>query len=201
MSRRTGPGGRGLPRTLGVAVGIVLTVASLGFDARAESPAGIAPADTTVPAAPPSFNPSRMVITPAREQTSQQQDADLEACYTEACADTDWDPYEAYFGLVDAGYAVALAPEDLTAGLICLAAEGAMVGAVADELVAGNRGNGAELGAAIAVASGVIRAEYLRGQDDPAAQRVVGGFERDLGRWNREFAACLRGRGYRASAD
>ena len=150
----------------------------------------------SVPESPPNPNPTQRLISPRNHQSQEQQLSDEWECYDWARDETDWDPYEAYAELVDAGYAVTLTREDMQEGLICLAVEGAVIGSVAGEIVGDSR-DGAEIGAAIAIASGVVRAEYLNQRDDPEAKRIVSRFERNLRNWDRKFAACLRPKGYR----
>jgi len=144
----------------------------------------------------PNPNPTRRVISPRKNQSTEQQQSDERECFEWACDQTEWDPYLAYADLVDEGYAVSLTPEELEDGLICQAAEGAVTGAVAGDIL-GDIDKGAEIGAAIAVASEVVRSNYLYQQDNPEAQRVISRFERNLKNWDRKFAACLRPRGYR----
>ena len=151
------------------------------------------------PAPEPSPNPTQRLIRPRQDQTADQQFTDEWECFDRACEETGWDPYAAYDTLVAEGYAVALTRDELAAGLICLAAEGAVTGTVAGDLVNEPR-KGAEWGAAIAVAMAVVREDYLIGTDDPAARRVVNGFERDLRYWERKFSACLRPKGYGVSS-
>jgi len=144
----------------------------------------------------PNPNPTQRWISPRNHQSQEQQLSDERECYDRACDQTDWDPYEAYAELVDAGYAEALTREEMDEGLICLAWDGAVTGSVAGEIL-GDPERGAEIGAAIAIASGVIRSDYLDQQDNPEARRTISGFERDLRYWDRKFAACLRPKGYR----
>jgi len=147
----------------------------------------------------PNPNPTQRWISPRNHQSVEQQLTDEWECYDWACDQTDWDPYEAYNELVDAGYAVALTREEMEDGLICLAWDGAVTGSVAGEIL-GDAERGAEIGAAIAIASGVIRSDYLNQRDDPEAKRTVSRFERELRNWDRKFAACLRPKGYRVSS-
>ena len=144
----------------------------------------------------PNPNPTQRWISPRNHQPEEQQLSDEWECYDRACDQTDWDPYAAYNELVDAGYAVALTPEEMEDGLICLAWDGAVTGSVAGEIL-GDPERGAEIGAAIAIAAGVIRSDYLNQQDDPEARRTISRFERELRNWDRKFAACLRPKGYR----
>ncbi len=159
-----------------------------------------APADSSAVAIQrPNPNPTGRVVLPRQGQSPDQQMADMRACYDEICDRLAWDPYRAYEDLVAAGYTVPLTARELERGLVCLGTEGAATGAVAGDLLgedAAGIERGAEIGAAIAVASGLIRAGYLNQPDDPTAQRVVREFERQLRKWDRKFASCLSRRGY-----
>lgn len=184
---------------LGVLCAGVVLLAAVAVQGQAPDESAAAAPEAAVVWNP---NPSWLLVRPIREQSPAQQFADEEACFDKACADTDWNPYHAYDELVAAGYAVALTPDERTYGLICLAAEGAIVGEVAGGLLRGpgyGGRTGAEIGAALAVASAVIHSDYLRQMDDPDVRRIINRFERDLKHWNRKFAACLRSRGYRVT--
>ncbi len=177
----------------------VAMLAAVAVQGQAQDESAAAAPEAAVVWSP---NPSLLLVRPIRHQSPAQQFTDEEACFDQACADTDWNPYHAYDELAAAGYAVALTPDERASGLICLATEGAMAGEVAADLLRGPRyegHTGAEIGAAVAVASAVIRSDYLRQMDDPDARRIVNRFERDLKHWNRKFAACLRSRGYRVT--
>jgi len=157
-------------------------------------------AEDAPPATPASSNPTRRLIQPRKHQSLEQQLADQAACYEWTCGRIGWDPYEGYDDLVADGYAVALTRRQLEQGLVCLAAEGAVTGALAGDLVGNPEAEideGAELGAAIAVAMGVIRTSYLIEPDDPAAQRAVARYERNLRKWDAKYGGCLRRKGYR----
>jgi hypothetical protein len=83
-------------------------------------------------------------------------------------------------------------------GLISVAHDGAVTGSVAGDLM-GNEDLGAEIGAAVAIARVVVRSDFLYQPESPEARRAINQFERDLRFWEREFAACLRPKGYRVS--
>lgn len=145
------------------------------------------------PAAP---NPSNRAVIPQNGQSEEQMLTDELDCFNQACEQLSWDPYAAYNELAADGYAVTMTPEQWEQTLVFLAAEGAVAGSVAGDLL--NRpGRGAETGAAIALAMGLVRSNYLNLESDPESQRVVARFERKLNNWNKKFAACLRPRGYR----
>ena len=144
----------------------------------------------------PNPNPTGRLIYPRKGQSADQQWADELDCYGWTCDEIDWDPYQAYADLADAGYAVALTRDEMERGLVCLATEGAMVGAVAGEIT-GEPKDGAEIGAAIAMAVGLFRSDYLTAPDDPQAQRIIERFERNLRKWDKKFAGCLSRKGYR----
>ena len=180
---------------------VLVALAPVMIPAQEDEPA---PADVPYPEAPlaeapPTPNPTQRSIIPRNDQFPQQQLDDEWECFDRACAQTDWDPYQAYNELVDEGFAVALTPEEMEEGLICLAADGAVTGAVAGEIV-GDWRTGAEIGAAIAIALELRRSSYLKHLDDPEARRVISRFDRDLKHWERKFAACLRSKGYRVTS-
>ena len=89
-----------------------------------------------------------------------------------------------------------MTPEELEEGLICLATDGAVKGAVAGEIL-NEPSEGAEIGAAISISIGLIQSGYLNNLDNPDAQRAVSRFERNLRKWDRKFAGCLSRNGYR----
>ena len=144
----------------------------------------------------PNPNPTLRLITPRNDQSSVQQLVDERECFDWACEQTEWNPYEAYTELVDEGYAVALTPDDTEEWLIFMANEGAVTGSVAGYIL-GNENAGARIGAAIAIASGLVHADFLNQPDDPETRRTISGFERNLRYWDKKFAACLRPKGYR----
>jgi len=149
-------------------------------------------------------NPTQIVIVPRKSQTVAQQQTDQWDCYDDVCEEINWDPYDAYDALVADGYAVALSREEKMRGLICLAAEGAVTGTIAADLLDNpdyDGDTGAEIGAAIAVASGLVRSAYLTRNDDPEAERIVRRFERTLRKWERKYSACLSRKGYQIPSD
>lgn len=141
-------------------------------------------------------NPTNKLITPRKDQTEDQQYTDQLKCYDWTCELLDWDPYLAYDALVEEGYTVALDQKEIERGLVCLATQGAVAGSVAGEVV-GRPGNGAAIGAAMAVTAGLIQSSYLLLPDDPQAQRVITRFESQLHKWETKFAGCLSREGYR----
>ena len=162
---------------------------------------GEAPADSTGSAESavdslPNPNPTLREITPRQDQSPLEQQDDERECFDRACDETGWNPYQAYDELVALGYTVELSREDKEQGLVCLAYEGAVTGAVAGEMLGVQR-RGAAVGAAVAVARGVILADYLYRDDDPEAQRAVADFERKLRDWDHRYSGCLRAKGYR----
>lgn len=180
---------------------IVLALLPMMIPAQEDESANpeVSESQSPLPDALPTPNPTQRLIIPRNDQSPQQQRADEWECYDGACDQTGWDPYQAYNDLVDEGYAVALTPEELEEGLICLAADGAVTGAVAGDIV-GETWRGAEVGAAIAIALELRRSDYLKHLDDPEARRIISRFERDLNHWERKFAACLRSKGYRVTS-
>jgi hypothetical protein len=78
--------------------------------------------------------------------------------------------------------------------------DGAVTGSVAGDLL-GEEDVGAEIGAAVALAREIVRAEFLLRPEDPRAERGVKDFERKLRHWEKKYAACLRARGYQVPTD
>lgn len=144
-------------------------------------------------------NPTRRPITPRHGQSTDQQWADELECFEAACAETEWNPYDGWADLVDAGYAVAVTSEEMEEGLVSVAYEGAVTGSVAGELLDEPR-EGAEVGAAVALALELVRSDYLLRRDDPRAQRAVTSYERQLRYWEKKYAACLRPKGYQVNS-
>jgi hypothetical protein len=163
--------------------------------ATTDSTAGDPTSEDPPQGTPPNTNPTQRFIYPRNHQSEEQQLFDELECYDWTCDQIDWDPYQAYAALVDEGFAVALTSQEMEQGLICLATRGAEIGAVAGDIV-GQPENGAEIGAAISMASGLINSNYLNVQDDPEAQKAVSRYERNLRKWDRKFAACLSRKGY-----
>lgn len=171
---------------------VVVLAFMLGFStivAQVESPANNSG---------PQFNsnPTNRSIIPRKNQSEGQQFLDQTECFQWTCEQLDWDPYQAYDILVDEGYAVALSQRDMEKGLVCLAAEGAMFGAVAGD-IAGSPRSGAEIGAAIAIASGIIHSSYLLEPESSQTKQVVARYERELKKWEKKYAGCMKRKYYK----
>ena len=183
-----------------VVLAVVFAPAMILGQADSTATTGVSAAEGPLPNTPPNTNPTQRLIYPRKQQSDEQQLSDELECYEWTCEQIDWDPYEAYAYLVDEGYAVALTREEMEMGLIGAATRGAVVGAVAGEIVGrphGGAGNGAEIGAAIAIALELIHSNHLYEQDAPEAQRTITRFERNLRKWDRKFAGCMKRKGYR----
>jgi len=141
-------------------------------------------------------NPTHRLIIPRKDQSEEQQWLDQAECYEWTCEQLDWDPYQAYDFLVDEGYAVALSKREMERGLVFLAAEGAMFGAVAGDIAGSPRG-GAEIGAAIAIATGIIHSSYLLEPESPQTQQVITRYERELKKWEKQYAGCMKRKYYK----
>ena len=96
---------------------LAMAGAPLAIRAQDEVPAVPDTSDRVEPS-PPDSNPTGRSITPRKGQSLDQQLADEWECYDLACEQTGWDPYEAYAELADAGYAVALARQDMEEELV-----------------------------------------------------------------------------------
>ncbi len=141
-------------------------------------------------------NPTQRVILPRKGQSEEQQLADQLECYEWTCDQLDWDPYDAYDYLVDEGYALALSRRDRERGLICLAARGAVWGSVVAG-VGGDMGHGAEIGATMAVANGIIHSSFLLEPESPQTKQVISRYKRELKKWEKKYAGCLKRKYYK----
>jgi hypothetical protein len=164
------------------------------------APLGYAREDTATPEAQSSTNPTNRAIQPRKDQSPEQQWSDQQDCYDWTCELIDWDPYLAYEELSANGFALAMTPEQMEAGLVCLAANGAVAGAIAGEVL-GDPHNGAEIGVAIGLAAGLIHSSFLMEPENPDAQRAISRFERNLKKWERKYAGCMSRKGYRVVTD
>ncbi len=141
-------------------------------------------------------NPTFRAIYPRNEQSPEQKAIDQRECFESTCEQLDWDPYLAYDELVEQGFALALTRAEQERGLVFLAVEGAMIGAVAGDLLR-RPGRGAEIGAAISLASAIIHSNFLNESNDPYSQRAISRYEKNLRKWDKTFCHCLKGKGYR----
>ena len=144
---------------------------------------------------PPSTNPANRAIYPAEGQSTDQQMRDQLECYNWATQQTGWDPYKAYDKLVEQGYAAKQTAEQAQGGLVRGAAKGALVG-LAIGAIAGDAGKGAAIGAAAGGMTGGMRSRRARESADAQAQQAIDEFNRHLEVWDRNYVACMTGRGY-----
>ncbi len=144
---------------------------------------------------PPSTNPTNRVIYPAEGQSTDQQMRDQLECYNWATQQTGWDPFKAYDKLVEQGYAAKQTAEEAQGGLVRGAARGALVG-LAVGAIAGDAGKGAAIGAASGGIAGGMRSRRQRQSAEADAQKAIDEFNRHLEVWDRNYVACMKGRGY-----
>jgi hypothetical protein len=149
----------------------------------------------TPQALPPSTNPTNRVIYPGQGQSNEQQMQDQLECYRWATQQTGWDPYKAYDKLVEQGYAAKQTADQAQGGLVRGAARGALVG-LAVGAIAGDAGKGAAIGAAAGGLTGGMRARRARRGAQASAEQAVDAFNRQLEVWDRNYVACMKGRGY-----
>jgi hypothetical protein len=147
---------------------------------------------------PPGTNPTGRVIYPSEGQSNEQQMQDQLECYRWATQQTGFDPYEAYDVLVEKGYVSAEAAEQTRGGAVRGAARGALVG-VAVGAIAGDAGKGAAIGAASGGLAGGMRSRRKRQALEAEMERAIDQFKRDLETWDRNYSACMQGRGYGVS--
>jgi hypothetical protein len=181
--------------------GAIMLLASVVVSAQEtaeESASPVAEAVAEAPARNP--NPTRRTITPRHGQPADQQAADERVCFLAANDATEWNPYDGWADLVDAGYARALTRDEITEGLVSVAMDGAVTGSVAGDLL-GREDRGAEVGAGVALAFEIVRTDFLLAPEDPLLERAVKDFERKLRYWEKKYAACLRPKGYRVTTD
>ena len=144
---------------------------------------------------PPSTNPTQKAIYPSKGQTEEQQMSDQLECYRWATAQTGWDPYEAYDKLVEQGYAAARTAEDAQGGAVRGAARGALAGA-AIGAIAGDAGKGAAIGATAGGLGGGMRSRRTRDAAQSQADQATEAFNRQLEKWEGNYAACMTGKEY-----
>lgn len=144
---------------------------------------------------PPSTNPTNRVLYPSEGQDEQQQMTDQLECYRWATQQTNWDPFVAHDQMVQQGYAAQQTAEQAQGGLIKGAAGGALAG-VAIGAIAGDAGKGAAIGAVAGGLVGGARSRKAQKQAEAQAQAATDAFNNQLQTWDRNYAACMQGRGY-----
>lgn len=153
-----------------------------------------APTPTSQPL-PPSTNPTQKVIYPAGGQSEQQQMNDQLEAYRWATKQTNWDPYQAYDVLVQKGYAAEQTAQQAQGGLVKGAAKGAIGGALIGA-IAGDAGKGAAIGAAAGGLLGNSKSKRATQSANAQAEQATAEFKRQLDLWDRNYMACLSGKGY-----
>ncbi|MEJ2470910.1 MAG: YMGG-like glycine zipper-containing protein [Desulfuromonadales bacterium] len=134
------------------------------------------------------------VIYPSKGQNQQQMDQDKSECYVWAKQQSGFDPMAP---------PTASAPPPQTtepqSSAVKGAARGALVG-VAVGAIAGDAGKGAAIGAASGGLVGGMRRRDQAAQQQQAqqqyAQQEAAQYEQGRSNYNRNFAACMEGRGY-----
>ncbi|MDF1551687.1 MAG: glycine zipper domain-containing protein [Deferrisomatales bacterium] len=135
-----------------------------------------------------------LVIYPAKGQDQVQQDKDKVECYNWAKGQSGFDPM---------ALPTASSPppqqEAPKGGLLKGAARGALVG-VAVGAIAGDAGKGAAIGAAGGGLVGGMRKKDQAAQQAQAQQQweqqQAAEYAQKRGAYNRNFSACMEGRGY-----
>ena len=144
---------------------------------------------------PPSTNPSQRVIFPSDEQTQEQQMNDQLECYNWATAQTGWDPYKAYDGLVQKGYAAEQSAQQAQGGMVKGAAGGAVMG-LAIGAIAGDAGKGAAIGATAGGLAGGARSRRQQKSAQQQADQAMAEFDEKMKVWDRNYVACMQGHKY-----
>ena len=144
---------------------------------------------------PPSTNPTQKVLYADAGQDEQQQMSDQLECYRWATEQTGWDPYEAYDVLVEKGYAADQTAAEAEGGLVKGAARGAAAGVIIGA-IAGDAGKGAAIGAAAGGMAGGRRSRRAQQEADSQTQQAIDEFNRNLEKWDRNYAACMTGKDY-----
>ena len=124
---------------------------------------------------------AQQYVYPAKGQSPQQQKTDESACYSWAVQQTGFDPAKAPPPAAPATTATGTTPG---AG-----ARGAARGAVVAEVVDGDAGKGAAVGA-------VASRNRSRNQNAAAAQQQQAGVSQQQASFGKARAACLEGKGY-----
>jgi len=145
---------------------------------------------------PPGTNPGQKVVYPTQDQDTAQQQADQLECYYWSSDNTGgWDPYVAHAQLVEAGYVAQEQANAAQGGAVRGAAGGALVG-VAIGAIAGDAGKGAAIGAVSGGVVGGMRSRRGRRQAQSQSETAVSQFNTQMQQWDRNWTACMSGRGY-----
>ncbi len=158
--------------------------------------AGPAAAQEQQRALPPGTNPAQRVVYPSQDQDVAQQQADQLECYYWASDNTGgWDPYVAHGQLVEAGYVAAEQADAAQGGAVRGAAGGALAG-LAIGAIAGDAGKGAAIGAVSGGVVGGMRSRRARQSAESQADAAINQFNTQFQQWDRNWTACMQGRGY-----
>jgi len=145
---------------------------------------------------PPGTNPAQRVVYPAEDQPVEQQQSDQLECYYWSSDNTGgWDPFVAHAQLVEQGYASQEQASAAQGGAIRGAAGGAL-GGLAIGAIAGDAGKGAAIGAVAGGLIGGIRSRNRQADAQAQAQAAVDAFNAQFSKWDRNWVACMEGRGY-----
>lgn len=145
---------------------------------------------------PPGTNPAQRVVYPSGGQDIDQQQRDQLECYWWASDNVaGWDPYVAHGELAEAGHISAEQAAAAEGGAIRGAAGGALAG-LAIGAIAGDAGTGAAIGAVSGGLVGGLRSRRGRQQAQSQANTAVDAFNTQFQQWDRNWTACMTGRGY-----
>lgn len=145
---------------------------------------------------PPGTNPGQRVVYPSDGQDTAQQQADQLECYFWSSDNMGgWDPYVAHGQLVEAGH-VAQDQADATQGGAVRGAAGGALAGLAIGAIAGDAGTGAAIGAVSGGLVGGMRSRRGRQAAQSQADQAVSQFNTQFQQWDRNWTACMQGRGY-----
>ena len=178
-------------RTTTLSVGLALVLSAGQVMAQAAS--------TTPPPPQPTLAELGMIVYPAQGQDAAQQQADEEACYTWAEAQTGIHLSAGAPDTQAAGEAAAAEATSATQGAaVGGAARGALAG-VAIGAIAGDAGQGAAIGAAAGAMGGLsARRRAIRQAETAGAQQAEAANQELVERFKNAAKVCLEGRGYTA---
>jgi predicted lipid-binding transport protein (Tim44 family) len=131
-----------------------------------------------------------VVVYPAEGQSAEQMDQDKYACYAWARDQTGYDP------LSSSSAGTAPAPQSSVGGGV---AKGALIGGLsglAIGAIADDAGKGAAIGAVGGGVIGGLRRSNQNQQAEQAQQQQAAAASAQRDNYNRNYAACLEGRGY-----
>lgn len=171
----------------------VITAAAIAFGLAG---AGALSAQGQERALPPGTNPGQRVVYPSQGQNVDQQQRDQLECYWWSSDNMGgWDPFVAHGQLVEQGHISEQEAQAAQGGAIRGAAVGTL-GGLAIGAIAGNAGTGAAIGAVSGGLVGGMRSRRRQQEAQSQAQAAIDQFNTQFQQWDRNWTACMQGRGY-----